>query len=158
MHCLPPADLADRRDNLCLDQTAPVPLVPGALPRTQSKQGISSIELGRRLGVTQTTAWKIRHKLKQVMLERDAGKPLTGRVELDDAYLGGERTGGKRGRGAPGKTPFVAAVETTADGKPVRLKMRRVTSFCGHDISMFAKRSLIRTAWWSATVFSASVA
>jgi transposase-like protein len=109
---------------------------------TQSKQGISSIELGRRLGVTQTTAWKIKHKLKQVMLERDASKPLTGRVELDDAYLGGERTGGKRGRGAPGKTPFVAAVETTPEGKPVRLKMRRVTSFCGHEISIFAKRSL----------------
>ena len=30
------------------------------------------------------------------------------------ADLGGERRGGKRGRGAPGKTPFVAAVETTA--------------------------------------------
>ena len=26
---------------------------------TQSKGGISSIELGRRLGVTQTTAWKL---------------------------------------------------------------------------------------------------
>ena len=80
---------------------------------TQSKQGISSIELGRRLGVTQTTAWKIKHKLKQVMLERDATKHLTGRIEIDDAYLDGERSGGKRGRGAPGKTPFVAAVETT---------------------------------------------
>src|SRR4051795_6410564 len=39
---------------------------------TQSKQGISSIELGRRLGVTQTTAWTIKHKLAQVMMERDA--------------------------------------------------------------------------------------
>lgn len=73
---------------------------------TQTKQGISSIELGRRLGVTQTTAWKVKHKLKQVMLERDATKRLTGRVEIDDAYLGGERAGGKRGRGAPGKTPL----------------------------------------------------
>jgi transposase-like protein len=109
---------------------------------TQTKQGISSIELGRRLGVTQTTAWKIKHKLKQVMLERDATKRLTGRVEIDDAYLGGERFGGKRGRGAPGKTPFVAAVETTAEGKPVRLKLRRVTSFCAASISGFAKRSL----------------
>src|SRR5580658_4861724 len=109
---------------------------------TQSKQGISSIELGRRLGVTQTTAWKIKHKLKQVMLERDASKPLTGRVELDDAYLGGERTGGKRGRGAPGKTPFVAAVETTPEGKPVRLKMRRVSGFSSRALSNFAKRSL----------------
>ena len=109
---------------------------------TQTKQGISSIELGRRLGVTQTTAWKIKHKLKQVMLERDASKRLTGRVEMDDAYLGGERSGGKRGRGAPGKTPFVVAVETTPEGKPVRLKLRRVASFCGKSISGFAKGSL----------------
>ena len=52
---------------------------------TQSKQGISSVELGRRLGVTQTTAWKIKHKLAQVMRERDATKPLSERVEFDDA-------------------------------------------------------------------------
>ncbi len=96
----------------------------------------------RRLGVTQTTAWKIKHKLKQVMLERDATKRLSGRIEIDDAYIGGERSGGKRGRGAPGKTPFVAAVETTDEGKPVRLKLRRVTSFCAASIAGFAKRSL----------------
>ena len=94
------------------------------------------------IGVTQTTAWKIKHKLKQVMLERDGGKTFTGRVEIDDAYLGGQRSGGKRGRGAPGKTPFAAAVETTSDGKPVRLKLRRVTGFTGPSISAFAKRSL----------------
>lgn len=74
---------------------------------TQSKQGISSIALGRRLGVRQSAACKLKHKLTQVMMERDATKPLSGRVELDDAYVGGERTGSKRGRGAPGKTPFV---------------------------------------------------
>src|SRR6516165_729889 len=56
---------------------------------SQSKGGISSIELGRRLGVTQTTAWKIKHKLMQAMMERDATKRLTGRIEIDDAYLGG---------------------------------------------------------------------
>jgi transposase-like protein len=83
---------------------------------TQSKGGISSLELGRRLGVTQNTAWKLKHKLMHVMMERDAGKRLTGRVEMDDAYLGGERSGGKRGRGAPGKTPIIAAVETTPEG------------------------------------------
>jgi hypothetical protein len=84
---------------------------------TQSKPGISGIELGRRLGVTQTTAWKMKHKLAQVMMGRDASKRLSGRVELDDAYLGGERSGGKRGRGTSGKTPFVAAVETPPRGK-----------------------------------------
>ena len=84
--------------------------------------------------MTQTTTWKIKHKLKQVMLERDADKRLTGRIEINDAYLGGERSGGRRGRGTPGKTPFVAAVETTTDGKPVRLKLRRVDQFlCNLD-------------------------
>jgi transposase-like protein len=43
---------------------------------TQSKKGISSIELGRRLGVTQTAAWMMKHKLAQVMLQRNASKRL----------------------------------------------------------------------------------
>ena len=30
---------------------------------TQTKQGISSIELGRRLGVRQSTAWQVKHRL-----------------------------------------------------------------------------------------------
>src|SRR5262249_24759390 len=99
---------------------------------TQSKGGISSIELGRRLGVTQTTAWKIKHKLMQVMMERDAAKRLTGRIEVDDAYLGGERNGGKRGRGSPGKTPIVVGRNhTTRPANPLeitpgeRLPLRR---------------------------------
>jgi hypothetical protein len=33
-------------------------------------------------------------------------------------------------------------VETTPEGKPVRLKLRRVASFCNHAIAIFAKRSL----------------
>ena len=109
---------------------------------TQTKKGISSLELARRLGVTQSTAWTIKHKLGQVMLERDAERLLAGRIEFDDAYLGGERSGGKRGRGSPGKTPFLAAVETTPGGKPVRLKLRRVTSFCRRAVEGFARRGL----------------
>ena len=109
---------------------------------TQGKGGISSLELARRLGVTQTTAWKLKHKLMQVMMERDAGKRLTGRVEMDDAYLGGERSGGKRGRGSPGKTPIVAAVETTPEGQPVRLKPRRVAGFRRKAVATLARRAI----------------
>ena len=108
---------------------------------TQSKGGISSLELGRRLGVTQTTAWKIKHKLMQVMMERDAGKHLAGRIEIDDAYIGGERNGGRRGRGAAGKIPIVAAVETTPEGKPVRIKLRRVEGFRRKALETLAKRN-----------------
>ena len=80
-----------------------------------AKNGISSIELGRRLGIKQSNAWAMKQKIMQVMLTRETAKPLQGRVELDDAYLGGERRG-KRGRGAAGKIPFVAAVETIDRG------------------------------------------
>ena len=60
----------------------------------------------------------------RAMAERETSKPqLQGRVEIDDAYLGGERSGGKRGRGAAGKTPIVAAVETTPERKPRRLRL-----------------------------------
>jgi transposase-like protein len=110
---------------------------------SQSKGGISSIELGRRLGVKQPTAWLVKHKLMRVMLEREAKKPqLKGRVEIDDAYLGGERSGGKRGRGAAGKTPIVAAVETTPDRKPRRLKLIVVKGFRKKEIEKLAKRDL----------------
>jgi ribosomal protein L37AE/L43A len=113
---------------------------------TQTKQGISALELSRRLDVNYNTAWKMRHKLAQVMLERDRGKPLDGRVEMDDAYLGGERNGGKRGRGSPGKMPLVVAVETTEDGKPVRLKLRRVRRFTKKNIKRITGRIVKRGA------------
>src|SRR5688572_29159097 len=72
---------------------------------TQSKGGISSIEIGRRLGVKQSAAWLKKHKLMRAMAGREAHKPkLEGRIEIDATYLGGERSGGKRGRGAAGKT------------------------------------------------------
>ena len=108
---------------------------------TQSKGGISSIELGRRLGVKQPTAWLIKHKLMQAMAGREAEKPkLSGRIEVDDAYLGGERSGGKRGRGAAGKTPFVAAVETTPERKPKRLRLSVVKGFRKRAVEKLAKR------------------
>ena len=107
----------------------------------QGKKGISSIELARRLGVRQPTAWLVKHKLMRAMAEREATKPpLEGRVEIDDAYLGGERPGGKRGRGAAGKTPIVAAVETTAERKPRRLRLSVVKGFRKKEIEKLAKR------------------
>ena len=63
------------------------------------KNGISSVKLGRRLGVRQLTAWTMKRKIIAVMAWRERDKPLSGRMEMDDAWLGGVRSGGKRGRG-----------------------------------------------------------
>src|SRR3954468_5510545 len=109
----------------------------------QGKDGISSVELGRRLGVKEPTAWLMKHKLMRAMAEREAAKPrLEGRVEVDDAYLGGEPQGGKRGRGAAGKTPIVAAVETTLDRRPRRLRLSVVKGFRKKEVERIAKRDL----------------
>ena len=75
----------------------------------------------------------------QAMKERDDTRPLGGSVQLDDAYWGGERRGGKRGRGAPGKTPFVAAVELNPKGRPVRIRLSRVGAFQSDEIAAWAK-------------------
>jgi transposase-like protein len=107
---------------------------------TQSKQGISSIELGRRLGVTQTTAWKMKTKLAEVMRRAGESIRLEGRVEMDDVFLGGHRPGGKVGRGAAGKTPFVACVETTPEQKPTRIRLKRIARFKRKRIKSLAKR------------------
>src|SRR5689334_10654849 len=62
----------------------------------QGKKGLSNIELGRRLGISTNAAWRVQHKLMQAMIERDRRYKLGAsgpRIEIDDAYIGGERTG-----------------------------------------------------------------
>ena len=81
----------------------------------QGKKGLSNIELGRRLGISTNAAWRVQHKLMQAMIERDRRYKLGAagpRIEIDDAYIGGERTGEGSGRGRRGHTPFIIAVET----------------------------------------------
>ncbi|WP_143001944.1 IS1595 family transposase, partial [Nitrosomonas mobilis] len=67
---------------------------------SQAKTGLSSLALKRQLGVSYPTAWLIHHKLMQAMANREERYVLDGRIQVDDAYLGGERAGGKAGRGS----------------------------------------------------------
>ena len=84
-------------------------------PLAQAKNGVSALQLGRHLGVNNNTAWLLKHTLPQAMRDRDRGRKLRGTVQIDDAYIGGERRGGKRGRGSENKTPLVNAVQVTED-------------------------------------------
>ena len=58
----------------------------------------------------------------------------------------------------PGKTPLVATVETTTEGKPVRLKLRRVTNFRASSSQGATNAASIETALSSAMAFSVSPA
>lgn len=109
---------------------------------SQSKNNISALELMRHIGVCYRTAWCMKHKLMLVMYEREATTKLSGRVEIDDAYLGGELPGGKSGRGSENKTPFIAAVQTNANGNPIYAVFSQVKSFCLDEVSSWAKTFL----------------
>src|SRR6476659_8680804 len=126
MPTVPPSDIADRRHRPAGHQAADASMVPRHASARPGKKGLSNIEFGRRLGVLTNAAWRVQHKLMQAMIERDrryklgAGGP---RIEIDDAYIGGERTGEGSGRGRRGHTPFVIAIETTADGRPLYARL-----------------------------------
>ena len=79
----------------------------------------------------------------RAMAAREAEKPkLQGRDEVDDAYLGAERPGGERGRGAAGETPVIAAVETTPERRPKRLRMSVVKGFREKEVERPVKRDI----------------
>ena len=105
---------------------------------SQSKNGISAMDLKRQLGVSYNTAWMLKHKPMQTMRERDDSQPLRGIVEIDDAYP----SGGKRGRGAARKTPFVAAAQVSADGRPERLRLSPVAGFRKRALQAWAEQHL----------------
>ena len=108
---------------------------------TQSKNNVPALELKHHLGRgSYPTVWAVKHKLMQVMGNRDEGLVLTGRVEIDDASLGGERAG-TPGRGSENQVPFVAAVQTTADGKPQKVCFKAVR-FTKAEIQDWARRVL----------------
>lgn len=82
------------------------------------KNGISSYELKRHLGVTQTTAWFMLHRLRLAM-QTGTFEKLSGHVEADETYVGGKarnmhkskREEKIQGRGASGKVAVMGLLE-----------------------------------------------
>jgi transposase-like protein len=110
---------------------------------SQAKTGLSALALKRQLGVSYPTAWLLHQKINRAMAEQESGHRLSGAVQLDDAYLGGERTGGKAGRGSENKVPFVAAVSLSDEGHPLRLKLSQVSGFTSQAIGQWARANLM---------------
>ena len=109
-----------------------------------SKNDISSLELSRQLDVKWDTAWLIKQKLMEVMLQRNSIYKLGGEIQVDDAYQGGEKAG-KPGRGAANKLPFVIAVETR-EGRPIYTHLRVVSGFSNAAIRDYATANIATDA------------
>jgi ISXO2-like transposase domain len=87
----------------------------------------------------------VKHKLLEVMTEREESCGREGRVEIDDAYLGGKKEG-KRGRGSENKISFVAAVQTRDDGHPLLICLKRLP-FTQEAIDAWANPSLSASSY-----------
>jgi len=109
---------------------------------SQTKTGMSGLELSRHLGVQQNTAWLIQHKIMEAMKIREEARQLGPFVEVDDAYLGGRAPGQKVGRGSPNKTPFLVAVGKNKAGLPVHIQLQVVKGFRRAIIAAWAKAHL----------------
>lgn len=103
---------------------------------TQSKNNVSALELMRQLGVSYRSAWLMKHKIMEAMRVREDRRELSGRVEIDDAYLG---------RGSENKVPFVAAVQTTPSGQPVVACLRQ-QPHTEEEVAVFAASHIAPSA------------
>ena len=125
---------------------------------TNQKYGANALGLQRVLGLgSYHTAWQWLHKLRRAMV-RPGRDNLSGIVEIDETYVGGERSG-KRGRGAENKALVAVAVEdkseTSATGKGIgRIRLQLIPDASAESLNAFIRAhvnvgSRIRTDGWS---------
>lgn len=118
---------------------------------TTAKNGLSAVTLERTLDVRYRVAWTMLQRLRVAMVRAER-TPLTGDVEVDETFVGGVRSGAKRGRGAE-KCVVVIAVEVKHPKGFGRVRMRHVANASGDELVPFvcdvvAPGSVVLTDGW----------
>ena len=104
------------------------------------KTGVSAVGLQKVLGLgSYRTAWLMLHKLRKVMI-RPGREKLRGKVEVDEAIVGGKKSG-RRGRDHQGNPLVVIAAEE--DGKRIgRIRMKYIPDGSGDTLEAFVLETI----------------
>ena len=140
---VPPPMQHHQRHDLRVNQVSVDALVPGHAPADPGQE--------QRLGPrAQAPSGRVVPHSLAGQAQADGGDaaargqpPVHGARGDYNAYLGGERSGGKTGRGSENKVPCIAAVQTTEDGKPVVACFTQAP-FTKEAVEEFAAKSLAR--------------
>src|SRR5438132_3898984 len=103
-----------------------------------AKNGISSYELHRSIGVTQKTAWFLLHRIRLAMQDNSIEK-MKGQVEADETFIGGKARNihAKKKRAADGwvgKAAVLGLLERNTPEKSSRVKLKVVPSVRRYDL------------------------
>lgn len=156
------ADVPDGGDDLRRHTQAAADVVSSHLARHQPEVWRQRSGLQRALGLgSYQTAWSWLQKLRRAMV-RPARDRLSGRVEVDESYVGGEEEG-IRGRDASRKAIVVIAVEMRSPKGFGRIRMRRILDASAASLSSFVRDavepgSTVHTDGWQDTTASRSTA
>jgi transposase len=112
---------------------------------TTTRHGVPAKELQRQLSVNYKTAWRMGHKIREYLGLVDGDAPLSGHIEADETMIGGKRSGGKRGRGAPGKTVVFGMLERQGDVMTRIVENVRCATLEPHILANVKKGSTVRT-------------
>ena len=94
-----------------------------------AKNGISSYELAKALGVTQKTGWFMLHRIRLAIQDGTFDK-LSGEVEADETYIGGKArfkhadVDREAGRSTMAKVPVAGLLERTSEQRASRVKLQ----------------------------------
>jgi transposase-like protein len=107
---------------------------------TSQKNGVSAMGLQRVLGLkSYKTAWTLLHKLRRAMV-RPGRDRLSGRVEVDEALVGGEEEGV---HGRQTETKAMIAVAAEEDGPGIgRIRMRCIPDASADSLMPFVEDSV----------------
>ena len=108
-------------------------------------KSISSVQMSKRYGVTQATAWYFMQKVRKAM-ESSEQHLLTSLVHVDEFVVGGAETG-KQGRSYDTKkTKAVIAVELTQDHKVKRVYIKGIEDYSAKSLTPIFEKHISKTA------------